>query len=83
MVEEEDDNGSEQEVTQSTQHGRRRAPPSDESEEEDETQDAEEDVDIGDGENSQDQVVKKLVRYALACEYSRLPITRAGIREKG
>lgn len=32
---------------------------------------------------SQDQLVKKLVRYALACEYSRLPIKRDGIREKG
>ncbi|KAH7037637.1 MAGE family-domain-containing protein [Microdochium trichocladiopsis] len=29
-----------------------------------------------------DQLVKKLVRYALACEYARLPIRRDGIREK-
>jgi hypothetical protein len=36
-----------------------------------------------DGEGSQDQVVKKMVRYALACEYQRLPIKRAGIAEKG
>jgi melanoma-associated antigen len=35
-----------------------------------------------DGE-SQDQLVKKLVRYALACEYSRQPIRREGIRDKG
>jgi hypothetical protein len=32
--------------------------------------------------NTQDQLVKKLVRYALACEYQRLPIRRAGITEK-
>lgn len=30
-----------------------------------------------------DQLVKKLVRYALACEYARLPIRRDGIRDKG
>ena len=36
-----------------------------------------------DGEESQEQVVKKLVRYALACEFQRLPIRRAGISEKG
>lgn len=35
------------------------------------------------GEESQDQVVKKMVRYALACEYQRIPIKRTGIAEKG
>lgn len=30
----------------------------------------------------EEQLVKKLVRYALACEYARLPIKRDGIREK-
>lgn len=33
-------------------------------------------------EDSLDQAVKKLVRYALACEFQRLPITRTGIKEK-
>ena len=33
--------------------------------------------------NTQDQVVKKLIRYALACEYQRVTIKRAGITEKG
>jgi len=33
--------------------------------------------------DGQDQTVKKLVRYALACEYKRTKITRAGISEKG
>ncbi|KAM3064796.1 hypothetical protein ACMFMF_011715 [Clarireedia jacksonii] len=52
-----------------------------ENTEEDEDEDRE-DVDQS-GEDSQDQVVKKLVRYALACEFQRLPITRTGIKEKG
>ena len=30
-----------------------------------------------------DKLTKSLVRYALACEYSRVPIRREGIREKG
>jgi hypothetical protein len=29
------------------------------------------------------QLIKNLVRYALACEYSRTPIRRDGIRDKG
>ena len=33
--------------------------------------------------DSQEQAVKKLVRYALACEYQRIPIKRANISEKG
>lgn len=36
-----------------------------------------------DGEETLDQAVKKLVRYALACEYQRISIKRAGISEKG
>jgi hypothetical protein len=36
-----------------------------------------------DGDETQDQLVKKLVRYALACEYSRTSIKREGIRERG
>ena len=28
------------------------------------------------------QLIKKLVRYALACEYSRTPIRREGIKER-
>ena len=31
----------------------------------------------------EDQLAKKLVRYALSCEFSRTPIRRQGIREKG
>ena len=29
------------------------------------------------------QMVKKLVRYALACEYARIPIRRDGVRDRG
>ncbi|KAI0838104.1 MAGE-domain-containing protein [Hypoxylon sp. FL0890] len=41
------------------------------------------DVDMErDGDGTEDQLVKKLVRYALACEYARIPIKRDGIRDK-
>ena len=33
-------------------------------------------------EDSQAMFIKKLVRYALSCEYARLPIRREGIKEK-
>jgi hypothetical protein len=33
--------------------------------------------------DAQDQTVKKMVRYALACEYQRIPVRRSGISEKG
>lgn len=33
--------------------------------------------------NETSQLIKNLVRYALACEYSRTPIRRDGIRDKG
>jgi hypothetical protein len=37
----------------------------------------------GVGPDSTKDLVKQLVRYALACEFSRTPIRRDGIREKG
>ncbi|GJC97223.1 MAGE family protein [Colletotrichum higginsianum] len=33
--------------------------------------------------SAEDQLAKKLVRYALACEFSRTPIRRDGIKERG
>lgn len=39
-----------------------------------------------DGDSSQDadrQLAKKLIRYAISCEYSRTPIRRDGIKERG
>lgn len=50
-------------------------------EEEDDDQDENGDVDMG-GTGDEAQMVKKLVRYALACEYARLPIRRDGMRDK-
>ncbi|GAP91347.1 putative mage family protein [Rosellinia necatrix] len=48
--------------------------------------DGEQDVDMdgpgGADNTSEDQFVKKFVRYALACEYARIPIKRDGIRDK-
>ncbi|KAI1101658.1 MAGE-domain-containing protein [Jackrogersella minutella] len=59
----------------------RRNNESDESEASDEDQDGDVDMDkLGDG--TDDQLIKKLVRYALACEYARIPIKRDGIRER-
>ncbi|KAF7898764.1 hypothetical protein EAF00_005210 [Botryotinia globosa] len=79
-----EDEESEEQIPRNTQqrHG-----PDSESEEEEEDGDDDEDDAAGEGmgldrEESLDQVVKKLVRYALACEFQRLPITRTGIKEK-
>jgi len=78
-----EDEESEDERPQNTQRKRqaRRSDDSDEEEEEDEEGDTAMGGDA-DG-DSQEQLVKKLVRYALACEYQRIPIRRAGISEKG
>ncbi|TAQ85960.1 hypothetical protein B7494_g5727 [Chlorociboria aeruginascens] len=77
----EDAEESEEEIPQSTQ--RRRRVVSDESEEDDDVEGENGDGMDVDGEaESDEQVVKKFVRYALACEFSRQPITRVGIREK-
>ena len=76
---------SEEEVrpqTQTQTQRRRRQPVSEDESEEEADEDGDEEM--ADAEpNSQDQVVKKLVRYALACEYQRTLIKRTGITEKG
>ena len=41
------------------------------------------DVDAGATQSADDQLAKKLARYAISCEYSRTPIRRDGIKEKG
>ncbi|KAI0487656.1 MAGE protein [Xylaria cf. heliscus] len=63
----------------------KRAPESDDEPDPSDNDD-DQDIDMGgpagaDG-TSDDQLVKKLVRYALACEYARIPIKRDGIRDK-
>ncbi|KAM7205619.1 MAGE family domain containing protein [Rhypophila sp. PSN 637] len=74
-----------------SQQNRRRRPVAEESDEEDTIQhdqtleDDDEDGDERMGDGSRDetsQLIKKLVRYALACEFSRTPIRRDGIKEK-
>jgi hypothetical protein len=81
VQEAEEDEEEEEQPNQRTQRGRARAPVSDDDSE-DEAEDGEEmAVDVAG--DSQDQAVKKLVRYALACEFQRLAIRRTGIAEKG
>ncbi|CAD6445662.1 59e016a9-1f21-4b76-a29c-53b051e7b3a1 [Sclerotinia trifoliorum] len=80
-----EDKESEEDRPPTTQRRRTHLTP--DSEEEEEEEDGDEDDTRGEGmgldrEESLDQVVKKLVRYALACEFQRLPITRTGIKEK-
>ncbi|KAI1309534.1 MAGE protein [Xylaria venustula] len=78
--------GHDEEEDEIPRHRRqaRRAPESDDDpdgSENDDDQDVNMDRGAGDS-TSDDQLVKKLVRYALACEYARMPIKRDGIREK-
>jgi hypothetical protein len=63
-----------------------------ESEEEEYTQngaeeppvvDADGDTEVGADPRESSGLAMKLVRYALACEFGRVPIKREGIREKG
>ena len=83
----EEEDISEEEVSNSTQRHRQRMSVSDDSDNEDVRDNgplAREEMEIDENEKeSKDQLVKKLVRYALACEYQRLPIRREGIRDKG
>ncbi|KAB8294712.1 hypothetical protein EYC80_006674 [Monilinia laxa] len=77
-----EDDESEEETPRNSQRRRYAAHESDEEEDDEDEDDAGgEGVEL-DREDSLDQAVKKLVRYALACEFQRLPITRTGIKEK-
>ena len=51
--------------------------------EEEEANDMTMDLDQRPGGGLEDQLAKKLVRYALSCEFSRTPIRRQAVREKG
>ncbi|KAF8854370.1 MAGE-domain-containing protein [Acephala macrosclerotiorum] len=78
-----EDESSEEDRRQSTQRNRRRAPTSsDEDEDEEEREGREDEMDVDARPDAQDQVVKKIVRYALACEFQRMPIRKTGITEK-
>ncbi|KAI1354041.1 MAGE protein [Xylaria sp. FL0043] len=80
--------GHNEEGDENPRHRRqqRRAPESDDGSDDSENDDEQDDVDMdrpaGADSSSDDQLVKKLVRYALACEYARIPIRRDGIRDK-
>lgn len=68
-----------QEMGQPRRNGAR-----DESESEEDAEPEGNDPDDDAGEDSTNgELVKKLVRYALACEFSRTPIRRDGIKERG
>jgi melanoma-associated antigen len=83
---EEEEEQSEEEPPRGTQRQRVQAP-ADDSDEDSDIENgggiAQEDLETPGEENGKNQFVKKLVRYALACEYSRLPIRREGIKDKG
>lgn len=54
------------------------------SETEQEEEPSDEDVEMNGATSRVDeQLAKKLARYAIACEYSRTPIRRDGIKERG
>ncbi|KAK0365211.1 hypothetical protein LTR94_007761 [Friedmanniomyces endolithicus] len=72
---EDEDDGSPEPATQ----GRRRTTQNDNPSDEDDTGYGNGN---GDSDSNAEQMVKKLVRLALACEYSRLPLRRQMIREK-
>lgn len=76
-----DEERSDEDDSRATQR-RRRVAEADNSDDDEGTELVHEELD-GDGDKSKSQLVKKLVRYALACEFSRQPIRRDGIREKG
>lgn len=60
---------------------RRQSRRQDSEDEDDEEVDEDGDVDMA-GASDEAGLIKKLVRYALACEYARIPIRRDGIRDK-
>lgn len=68
------------EVEQRPRQRQRRADPESEEEVDEDVEDEEA---PGAAESPDAQLIKKLVRYAMACDFSRTPIRRDGIKEKG
>lgn len=68
----------EEEEQRPRQRQRREEPESEEEDEEDYEGDTHNGIESPDS-----QLVKKLVRYAMACDFSRTPIRRDGIKDKG
>ncbi|KAH7409632.1 MAGE family-domain-containing protein [Cadophora sp. MPI-SDFR-AT-0126] len=78
-----EEESSEEEAPRQTQRGRKQAVESDDDDSEDDAGPGDDEMDVdGDLDDSQDQVVKKMVRYALACEFQRKSIKRQEISEK-
>ncbi|KAH6710647.1 MAGE family-domain-containing protein [Leptodontidium sp. MPI-SDFR-AT-0119] len=74
---------SEEEAPRQTQRGRKQAVESDDDESEEDAEPGDDTMEVdGDLDESQDQVVKKMVRYALACEFQRKSIKRQDISDK-
>ncbi|ROW10281.1 hypothetical protein VMCG_01661 [Cytospora schulzeri] len=67
----------EEEEQRPRQRQRRDEPDSDDDAEEEEEEDDNENVESADG-----QLIKRLVRYAIACDFNRAAIRRDGIKEK-
>lgn len=67
-----------EEEEQRPRQRQRRAEPDSEDEDNEVEEDEPQDV----AESPDSQLIKKLVRYAMACDFSRTPIRRDGIKEK-
>ncbi|KAI1343312.1 MAGE-domain-containing protein [Xylariaceae sp. FL0016] len=67
-----------------TRHNNNSDDDMDDDDDDDDDSDKDEDGDhsMNHTDSTDDQLIKKLVRYALACEYARIPIKRDGIRDK-
>lgn len=77
-----EDDGSEEDV----RPRQRRRNSMDDQENEDDLDDEErdeEEMSQHPGRSADEQMAKKLVRYAISCEYSRTTIRRDGIKERG
>lgn len=77
-----EDDGSEEDV----RPRQRRRNSLDDQENEDDLDDEErddEEMNQHPGRSADEQMAKKLVRYAISCEYSRTTIRRDGIKERG
>lgn len=72
-----------EEEEQRPRQRQRRAEPESEDDAEEEEQYDDDDDGNEKAESADGQLIKKLVRYALACDFNRTAIRRDGIKEKG
>jgi hypothetical protein len=76
------DSEEEERPRQQRRNGRAEDDDDDEAEAEDSDNDMDEDAPSAE-QSADNLLAKKLVRYALSCDYSRIPIRRDGIKERG